>query len=323
MKHPIRNRLAAILLAIVLLLIVAGVFAQANAFGDLVSHFLPHLGVVALLIGIIAAYWALRAGAVILFAFAAYTVLSAPGRTPWDPFAVPACDGPSVKIMSANIHFTNRDGDALTRTLSAENPDVAVIFEVTPAWSATLQEIAAQAGYTVFADPRAGQYGSAVLSRFPVENIAFLGLGEGAPKLRGWVNIGEWRIRLGGAHLGYPLSPPGRALHAFETGKIVEFVDDWRGKDRAAGRTGALLILGDFNATPWSRTSARLFEDTGLENQISAFPGTWPTFLPSWIRIPIDQAFVAGNAAVTGARVIDNPGSDHQAITLTIAPDTC
>jgi endonuclease/exonuclease/phosphatase (EEP) superfamily protein YafD len=305
-----------------LLFVAFGVFGQSTQVGDLASHFLPHFGAGALLVALVAVRRAIRLAALAVAVVAACYLVTSPGRMPWQPFDVSSCAAVPVRVLSSNLNRANDRFDGIAHSLAAHDPDVAVYFEVTPRLAEALAEIAARTGYRMSADPQSGHYGSALLSKFPLEDVEFLRLGDGAPKLRARFRAGDWHLRLGGVHMGFPLSAVGRAIQGTETVQIGDFVRAWRRGGEAADG-GALVVIGDFNATPWSRTGRAVFAETGLGDRVGLFPGSWPAFLPAWLGIPIDQALVAGNAAVLSANVVDNPGSDHRAILLTIAPKNC
>ena len=51
--------------------------------------------------------------------------------------------------------------------------------------------------------------------------------------------------------------------------------------------------------------------------------GTWPTFAPALLGLPIDHVLATANWQVQGLRVIeaeDGAGSDHRPIVATLAP---
>ncbi len=82
-------------------------------------------------------------------------------------------------------------------------------------------------------------------------------------------------------------------------------------------RPDPLVVMGDFNATPFSRQIRAFSERTNLQRL---------TYLPSWparIQLPqlaIDHVFVsAGIRVLDDERIGPNGGSDHNPITMTLA----
>lgn len=81
--------------------------------------------------------------------------------------------------------------------------------------------------------------------------------------------------------------------------------------------SGDLIVMGDFNATPFSRVNSTFSEGANLA-RLTELP-TWPAS----VQIPqlaIDHAFASANFRVIGNQQIGNSaGSDHYPIVLTLA----
>lgn len=73
-------------------------------------------------------------------------------------------------------------------------------------------------------------------------------------------------------------------------------VDLWYLLDRSAAAQGPLLVMGDFNATPWSRPMARIRAETGLN--APGWPvATWPAGAGG-LGLPIDHLLVRDGAVL-------------------------
>jgi endonuclease/exonuclease/phosphatase (EEP) superfamily protein YafD len=80
----------------------------------------------------------------------------------------------------------------------------------------------------------------------------------------------------------------------------------------AAAQTDPVVVLGDFNATSWSKIFNELLEtgnlqDSRLNNGVQP---SWPSFLPKAFRIPIDHVLVR-DLTVTDRQILPHVGSDH------------
>lgn len=81
-------------------------------------------------------------------------------------------------------------------------------------------------------------------------------------------------------------------------------------------RGGNLILAGDFNAAPWHG----VLSDTGacqsaLAAADSGSVGTWPTYLPKILGIPIDHIMVSKTRWGTVSSTLTTvPGSDHRAL---------
>ena len=86
------------------------------------------------------------------------------------------------------------------------------------------------------------------------------------------------------------------------------------------GVTGRVVMMGDFNATPFSRITQTLSDSLGLERL---------TYLPTWSarygfpQLAIDHIFVSPTIrALDNQRIGDSAGSDHFPIAMTLAIPT-
>src|SRR5262249_14516434 len=71
-----------------------------------------------------------------------------------------------------------------------------------------------------------------------------------------------------------------------------------------------LILIGDCNAAGWSRYLHDLEKTAGLANDRRLRP-SWPVWLPSLVRLPLDHVWVRGRAALVRAELGPKFGSDH------------
>jgi endonuclease/exonuclease/phosphatase (EEP) superfamily protein YafD len=84
--------------------------------------------------------------------------------------------------------------------------------------------------------------------------------------------------------------------------------------------TGDLIVMGDFNATPYSRITTTLEQGANVK-RLTDLP-TWPTHM-QLPQLAIDHAFASKNFRVIGNQQIgEAAGSDHYPIVLTLARKT-
>lgn len=79
------------------------------------------------------------------------------------------------------------------------------------------------------------------------------------------------------------------------------------------------VLAGDFNASLLHGPLRALPHTSALSALPAWQRGTWPTSSPRWLRTGIDHVFVPPGWAVSTARVIDIPGSDHAALITTLS----
>jgi endonuclease/exonuclease/phosphatase (EEP) superfamily protein YafD len=75
-------------------------------------------------------------------------------------------------------------------------------------------------------------------------------------------------------------------------------------------RGGAKLVVGDFNAAPWSYIVQTIAQH-GAMQVLTGDGGTWPSILPPQLRIPIDNMIASDGLSFVSRRVLPRAGSDH------------
>ncbi len=87
----------------------------------------------------------------------------------------------------------------------------------------------------------------------------------------------------------------------------------------AATTSGARVVTGDFNATPWTAPFRRLLADGHLFNSQRGH-GTSPTWsVDEWWRLPIDHLLHSAELAVVHREVGPDLGSDHRPLVVDLA----
>lgn len=223
-----------------------------------------------------------------------------------------------LRVVTYNI----RHGEGMDRVLDLDRtaevlrrlrPDVVALQEVdcrtrrsggVDQAAALGERLGMQSVFGSFMDYQGGQYGCAILSRFPILRAQQIRLPDGH----------EPRVAL-------------RADVETPSGEVVAFVCvhfDWVEDDgfrfaqasftadHRASIDGPAVVLGDFNDQPGSRTLA-LFE-AGAR---AAWAETTPTFPSSVPAVAIDHVFAspASRWSVEEAVVVDEPlASDHRPV---------
>lgn len=292
---------------------LAGTAADAWWFLDLFAHFRVQYAVLLALcaigLSLLGRHW-VAAGCLALAAANAtfalpYLRAAPPGTTAGAP----------LRVVSLNVYKHNGDYERVRRYLRAEQADVVVLVETTPAWSrelASLRDLYPHAAYA----PRAGSAGVMLLSRTPILQWLPVFLG-GAPEsgIRARIAPHGHPLDVMGVHLTWPM----RAELAARRNRELD------GLARVARATRVpLVVLGDFNDTRYSPTFARLLRDGALRDCAAGrgLSGTWPTsFLP--LRIQIDHCLHTRGVWTESFDTGPGVGSDHYPVVVTLrVPDS-
>ena len=170
-------------------------------------------------------------------------------------------------------------------------------------------------------DYQGGEYGIAVLSRWPIVSDTLLPLTVQPPQQRA-----------GGSHeprgvLHVTVAGPGGALHVLNTHLDPSAEDGYRlqeveGVLSAARRlvpgAAPALLGGDFNAVPESRVHQRVLGDAWRDAWIACGRGSAATY-PSHLPVKrIDYLFLPASLACESAVVLESAASDHRPLLVTL-----
>jgi endonuclease/exonuclease/phosphatase (EEP) superfamily protein YafD len=294
----------AIALALASLLALA---AERLWWADLLVHFrLQYLALAVLLLGL--AVWRRRrawlAAALLALALNAVPVAREFGVA--RPLAAAASAQPPLRIAASNLLWRNRAHAAAIAWARQSQADLLVFVEVDARWEQALGQL--RDAYP-FARTlrRAGHSGTLLLSRWPIDAAATLDAGTpGTPELAVDVTTPGGRVRLIAVHATWPLGGTLSAARAREFATIA-----------GAARSAKLpvVVIGDFNVTPWSPHFATLLERGRLHDAAAGFgwQPTWPSFLPP-LGLRIDHALLSPGIEVNSFARGRVEGSDHRPI---------
>ncbi len=223
--------------------------------------------------------------------------------------------GPTLKIYSANLYTRNRDGEAVIRSIRAEDPDVIVLMEVT-SWSYDL--LMREFGQT-YPNLHRPFYngGGVVMSRVPFrEDARVVRLPGNHTRIPVVFNLGGKELALYPVHL---LSPGKLSLIAEHREQMREFLEI------ASHERRPMVIVGDCNMTPLTPNFAAL-ERVGFRStwQLAGFGAgnTWgPRWWPTLNKLPgvqIDQMLIHPPLTAKSHHVGLDTGSDHRPIVAEI-----
>ena len=292
--------LIAVLVGATALGIVAGFGGGWWPLLDLVAAFRVHLGVLAALLALVAAlgrHWRL-AGAGAGLALVAGASLGPALESP-----APAGSGRTLSVLYGNVHDANPVPGALAAALLARGADVLVTSETSRDLAGRL---AGPYPHRLVADTGGRTKRTAVWSRFPLRATRFyLDNTVAPPGASAAIDLGPGlRVGLIGVHL----SRPTESVQPAQVAALREI---------AAGLPRPLVVIGDFNAAPWTATlarAARLTETRIAGGYRITWRGVYETLLgtlPEPWGHQIDHVLVSDGIGIEAVETVPLPGSDH------------
>jgi len=221
------------------------------------------------------------------------------------PRPIPS-DGAPIRVLLLNVHTESSGFDQVRRLIEDVSPDVIGLVEVDQRWLAALAP--AVAGYPGHLErPRGDNFGVALYARAPLVG-AIEELGNSLPNVVA-------SVTLDGARLGILLTHPPPPISEAAIATQIEELDAVA--DRARQLGGPVVIMGDFNASPWSRPFRRVLAGSGLCDTRRGF-GIEPSFpsISAIVRIPIDHVLASCSIGVRDRHIEFDVGSDHLPVVI-------
>lgn len=229
--------------------------------------------------------------------------------------AVPA-NAQRIRLMQMNLLYKNHDLNRAMRSVQLENPDIVTFEEVTPPWRTRLEAsdwLLSRYPHHYFIP-----YGDlALFSRLPIrqfqartlpaQKFKKFWLGEATVPLKNGAVLTLVQI-----HPNVPTTP----------GYLDQQFRHIQGIIQAYGTTHStpMVVMGDFNMTPWSLNYQALKDGLGLQDSMQGFgvQPTYPVHAPVF-RIPIDHCLVSPGIRVLDRHIAPESGSDHLPMVFDLA----
>jgi endonuclease/exonuclease/phosphatase (EEP) superfamily protein YafD len=275
---------------------------------EITSHFRPHYaGGLLAFAAVYACARRFRTAAL----FAAFALLNIAVLLPrFDSRPEVPADAPSLKLLLANVHSSNRDHDSLLRLIAGEQPDIIALLEINDTWLDAVAALEKTHPY-VRKVPRSDNFGIALYSRIPLAEIrtVYLGAAE-IPSIQASVLFDKGRsLQVLATH---PL-PPGSPDSVILRDQQLAAIARW-----SARSASPVVVIGDLNCAPWSPSFRKLLADGSLHDTGRGITPTWPV-QPWFLRIPLDHCLTSPSILTQEHRVGPDIGSDHFPVIVTIA----
>jgi endonuclease/exonuclease/phosphatase (EEP) superfamily protein YafD len=283
--------------------------SHLGTFGDLVSLAMPLLVFAGFALLAVSAIW-VRFRVVLAWALSftivMFFVIFGPRLPvtmgpPADPFT----------LVTANVRFDNPTPHVAAADLLALDADVLVVPEATPI---VVEALHPHYTYFVEVEDDRAVYGTAVFSRFPLEDLEQVDLGNGA--VRATVGAPHPFVLLA-AHLDRPSIAPG------ESGYVThgEHFDEVRSLQAVvADEELPVIIAGDLNLSDRVR-GYRYLDDRYVDLARDGWAGTTYTAgIYQYFLLRIDHVFASAGWCSEHVAEFSMTGSDHRGIRLDVGP---
>jgi endonuclease/exonuclease/phosphatase (EEP) superfamily protein YafD len=283
----------------------------------LLDEFLVQLGgaaALAAVVALLARRWWLAALLAGLAATLAWPLLGHRGQSGL------ATDGSRLTVASANLFYFAADHRRTLDFLMTSDSDIIGLVEVTPAWRRDLAPLIATYPFRVDCFESGIACEHMLLSKFPIVKPYAGDVNGSAPVIVGGEILWAGRpITVYAAHLMWPLAAdahlPGPTdvaaashlpglppiVQAREAANLALFLET---------QQADLILMGDFNGSPWGRVQRAFRARTGLDSQ-AGWDFTWPASLPWPLRLPLDHVLARGDLVVTKFAAGPETDSDH------------
>ncbi len=230
------------------------------------------------------------------------TVLVAMNLAPLAPYLGPTQTGEEgdLKIYSQNVFYLNPDISEFRTIIQEEDPDVFIIHEANKEWTQEANFYIEEYPYQAFTK-NAGVSGIFIASKIPGE----------FQEIEHWMLFtpDNFSTSILGVH---PFAPINGRLAKGRNKEFISLASFLLTQD-------SIVVLGDYNSTPWSPHFQKLLQISDLQDARIGF-GLIPTWHANSIlfNIPIDHALISHDVEVADFRTTTKTSSDHLGIILEI-----
>lgn len=284
---------------------VAALSRIGHRWADILAQFTaPTLAAVilTLLVCLILRLWPaalIGAGAALLLLLAVWPQW-APPRGRGDP------QGAAVRLYSANLWAWNAQVEAIDRSIQGAEADMVILVELGDAPAAQVDQLLADYPHRVSTpriDRPTGAARTVIASRWPILRT-IEDKPDGLHAIGAVIDSPLGPLNLVAVHLTRPWP------YQYQWGQITQVMAL---TELRAGLTGPVIVAGDFNSVSSARIGRQVQSQAGLI-PAPGFPGTWPTRLPAFAGITIDQVYRSPDLALAGRRLGAPTGSDHRPV---------
>lgn len=221
----------------------------------------------------------------------------------------------TLRLLLVNLDHQNQDTNPAIRYIEAQNVDLVLLQEVTPSWLTNLESNLSR--YRVATSfPQEDSTGVAMLVPIkPSKSVEIVATqilelppNSGQPLLETVLRWGGKEVVILGLSIARPHNRDASAFQQKEFDAAAQWSVRQQNQDRRE-----VVVMGDFNTTPWSGRFRKFLHDSNLRNSLRGFglQPTWHAALPSPLMIAIDHCLHSKLITTINRATGPNIGSDH------------
>ena len=217
----------------------------------------------------------------------------------------------TLKILHANLDHDNSSTTPARQYLKSQDADLILLQEVTSKWLTALESMPQY--QVVQSLPLENSQGWAMMKQIKLDQ-SFEIVSTKIVKLPTYSNrplleiIIRWKNREV-AILSFSAARPNQSNF-----QAVEFNEaaQWSLRQQKENKR-EVIVIGDFNSTPWSGRFRKFQQDSNLHNSQRGFglQPTWNASLPSVLMVAIDHCLHSQSITTINRATGSNIGSDH------------
>lgn len=244
----------------------------------------------------------------------ANAIALAPYAVPWRDESDAQTPGRAWAFASINLLYGNRESARVIGYLRRTQPEVVFFQEVSPWWGNTLEELRDLYPYRS-TQTQKDSFGVAIFSREKPVEVTLRAAGTRAGDLAVFAIFESDGRRFGmvGVHPDKPDEEWKTHNRRTYLGNVARWCEE------RARANEPVVVIGDFNATPWSSSMRSFTRSRALRNtsQGTIFGATWNVWQPH--RLLIDHAFLSRHWTLLDREVGPGVGSDHRPLLIRAA----
>jgi endonuclease/exonuclease/phosphatase (EEP) superfamily protein YafD len=226
------------------------------------------------------------------------------------PHVEPITNAKPLKILDMNLLYSVTDYGPAIAQIKATNPDILVFQEFSPYAVQAMKDVLITYPYAK-AIPANNPSGHGIYSRIPLSDI------NESPSFQNLFTVEDVNFQIGGKKIllvNLHTFPPASVRSILANLSVLDYLKQLRHSGQE------MILIGDYNATPWSRyfnllTDELKLRDTeaGLGPQFSWPAGVVPFY------VPIDHCCISSGIGLSVRKLLAKTESDHLALYVELA----